>query len=384
MRPGLGDGRSRVVFGVCVSSRFILSVFKMPILPSIEEQERQLKFADALSRLVSDAQRDRARLLSQVDVPAIMRMRDEAEAALAQVIRHVDLPAIQRAQRDMVVAVAEPLKDVSESFRALEKHVAANAEPFRRLQQQVAAISEPIQRLAEVAKRIELSWLESAKAVAAHVQLAEQNLDRRVARALMARGWLGIERHVTPWELGAILEGRKPRRGVAIDRAICVAFRRNRNRHIKSMTKLWMTVPYLQARRTIIRQAVRAHLDSKYALSIAALLPLVDGLADDLRRKNPHIVRPGKQGKAKLGEAVGDVVALYDPRGRARDYGDAVITAVSQRVFKDYHFTTDPVPSSLNRHGILHGRIAEYPSEVNSLRALLLVDVMAQVATGLP
>lgn len=110
----------------------------------------------------------------------------------------------------------------------------------------------------------------------------------------------------------------------------------------------------------------------------------MDGLAAEIRQAHPDLVRArGKKGKPNLGEVATDIVKVYDTNGRSRDYADAVIAAVSERVFKEYHFATDPSPSTLNRHGILHGRIPGYASDVNSLRAFLLVDVMAFIAEDL-
>ena len=132
---------------------------------------------------------------------------------------------------------------------------------------------------------------------------------------------------------------------------------------------------------------LRAHRRKEYALSIAALLPLVDGLAAEVRRNNPQKVAvangAAKKGKRRL-IAVGEVVALYDPQGRARDWADVVIEEVTKRMFKDYDFDTQPAPAKVNRHGVLHGRIADYASEVNSLKTLLMVDVMAHIATCQP
>lgn len=141
--------------------------------------------------------------------------------------------------------------------------------------------------------------------------------------------------------------------------------------------------------RVIVQQAVRAHLRGEYGLAIPVLLPLVDGLANDILVRHPHLVRPktDKKGKPKnklsLGDRVGDVAFVYDAQGRARTWADAVVSVVEGHVFKSYDFTGGAPPSKLNRHGVLHGRIADYASQVNSLRAFLLVDVMVQVSLKL-
>jgi hypothetical protein len=86
-----------------------------------------------------------------------------------------------------------------------------------------------------------------------------------------------------------------------------------------------------------------------------------------------------KGGRKKL-IAVAEVVTLYDSKGRASDWADAVMQAVSEQMFKDYDFETQRAPAKLNRHGVLHGRIPDYGSEANSLKAILLLDVMVHIA----
>jgi hypothetical protein len=177
------------------------------------------------------------------------------------------------------------------------------------------------------------------------------------------------------------LEIKGRNRGAEIDRQICLAFRRKRQAKLRAMVRTWKSVPYLHERRLIVRQAVDAHIGRKYALSIAALLPLVEGCAAEIRRVTPNASPTGKT-TVRSGPTVGDVILLYDTGGKARDWADAVVEAVSGRVFAFYKFSNQKPPSKLNRHGILHGRIADYASEVNSLQALLLVDVMAHIARG--
>jgi hypothetical protein len=136
---------------------------------------------------------------------------------------------------------------------------------------------------------------------------------------LLARGWLGVERHLTTWELSRLLEVRGRNRGVWIDKFICSAFRRKNHARVASMMRAWWRVPYLKNRQRFIRQAIRAHRRKEYGLSITTLLPLVDGLADEIRQRNaqqvPIVSSGGKRRKQRL-IAVGDVVALYDPQSR--------------------------------------------------------------------
>lgn len=147
------------------------------------------------------------------------------------------------------------------------------------------------------------------------------------------------------------------------------------------MTKEWWRIPYLKKRQRIIRQALAAHKNKQYGLSVPALMPLVDGLAAAVRHRGlPALAVSGKNRKRPT-IAVGEVIALYDPSGRVHDWVDVVIAAVEERMFKGYDFDTQQAPATVNRHGVEHGRIADYDTEVNSLQTILLLDVMAHIAT---
>jgi hypothetical protein len=51
---------------------------------------------------------------------------------------------------------------------------------------------------------------------------------------------------------------------------------------------------------------------------------------------------------------------------------------VAQVYYKGYEFGKDTAPY-LNRHGILHGRVFDYPSALNSTRVFLLIDAVAEL-----
>jgi hypothetical protein len=86
------------------------------------------------------------------------------------------------------------------------------------------------------------------------------------------------------------------------------------------------------------------------------------------------------QGKPRL-IAVADVATLYESSGRASAWGTMVVATVCQLMFKSYDFEKEKAPAPLNRHGVLHGRMAaKYATEVNSLKTILLLDVLAHIA----
>ena len=107
---------------------------------------------------------------------------------------------------------------------------------------------------------------------------------------------------------------------------------------------------------------------------------MVEGLAAAYFRKNPSLVvpRPGRQPTI----FVSDAARLH--REVRLDHADLLLTALSKQIYARYRFGADRAPSALNRHGILHGEIADFGSEKNSLRTVLLLDAMSRVALAGP
>jgi hypothetical protein len=69
--------------------------------------------------------------------------------------------------------------------------------------------------------------------------------------------------------------------------------------------------------------------------------------------------------------------AEYYRRKEPALWGTPFETIVKTVVYSHFDFGTTTRPSSLNRHGILHGEIADYATEAHSLKTFLLIDTIA-------
>jgi hypothetical protein len=407
----------------------------MAILPAVNAAETRLRNVDALSDLVAEAQRRVAevqrihgstvlRLQEQVTESlrlatagatatnlAMQRFGDQfATTRLSETMKSMQLMAERTnaalaspqmsktmeslrlmSERTNAALLSPQMSETMKSMQLMAERTNAAALAMQRFGDQFATSLAPL-RLTETMELLAQSFRErlhgafgfsetTAQRIAEFGRNFQLSTDRHIAGVLLTRGWLGVERHLSTWQLARLVNVRGRGKGVEIDRRMCAAFRRNRGTRLRGMTKAWAGVPYLKARRQIIRQAQAAHLDKKYALSIAALLPLVDGLAAEVRRTTIRVA-PATRKKVI---AVKDVVHLYAPaEGRSRQWSEVVLLAVGERIFKDYDFDTQPAPAKNNRHGVLHGRISHYASEKNSLQTFLLLDVMACIASKHP
>ncbi len=156
------------------------------------------------------------------------------------------------------------------------------------------------------------------------------------------------------------------------------------SRNFQIMVEDWSSNSYFAERAGIVEDAANAHKLGNYTLSIPALLPLIEGILSQIVGRR---VRP-REGMARWAEEAID--ALYSDIGEA--YKDALIHFIVGNRFygtvPPEYFTPERFPEwleleglrgshVLNRHAILHGVQIDYASRENSLRAFLMLDVLA-------
>jgi hypothetical protein len=177
-------------------------------------------------------------------------------------------------------------------------------------------------------------------------------------------GWVGMERHLTFSDIRGVVQLYKTHGETAMNQTIVLYFDKQDYALLVAMSADWARVPYLRDRQAIISDAVSAHKAGQFTLSIPALLPLAEGLAAEI-----------------LGDtttrAVQKVAADWKSR-EAEVWAQEFCNVVEQVIYKGYTFGKDPAPY-LNRHGILHGRVPDYASAINSTRVLLLIDAIAEL-----
>jgi hypothetical protein len=208
-------------------------------------------------------------------------------------------------------------------------------------------------------------------AAAAERQREEEPQQREFFTLLAQRGWVGLENHVSPGEYPDLLKGTHEHGGEWLDAELCSGAREDDCAALKDIVEPWWSVPYLADRRPIIEDALHAHEEGRYALSIPALMPLVDGLTAE-------IVGVTKWHERQAIYVRQAAVAYHDAEEEV--WSEGLLTVVSEQVFKPYAFGSAAAPSLINRHGVLHGRISGYASEANSLRTVLLIDIFARFA----
>lgn len=177
-------------------------------------------------------------------------------------------------------------------------------------------------------------------------------------------GWIGLERNFGYFEIRTAANIYRASGEDAMNNAVLQYFSKDECAVLAEMIDGWGTVPYLKDREAIFRDAFSAHKAGQFTLSIPALLPLAEGLAADtfgVTRTNAV-------------QIAAENWKSTEPEAWATEF----FNVVEQVIYKNYTFGTG-VPTYLNRHGILHGRVIDYASALNSTRVFLLIDALVGI-----
>lgn len=193
--------------------------------------------------------------------------------------------------------------------------------------------------------------------------------DREFAQVLAENGWWVLERDINgPVQREILRLGRGGDRE-GIDRYIIGLFSENNCARLDVKTEAWFQLPYLGQRREIVSDCTWAHKQRKYTLTIPCLLPLIDGL---LRCFDE--TRPERAERRKSVIRSGRFVKAYK-EGQQDLWGASFAQAIEE-VFQGFDFSLGSPATPLNRHGILHGILADYGTESNSLKLFLVIDTI--------
>jgi hypothetical protein len=249
---------------------------------------------------------------------------------------------------------SEMFSSVQLAYRVLCEETAS----IRKIQYLVSAATSPF---GEIATRFHELF---------ERQIAERH--RRVVEVLAKRGWVGLERYLSESHFERILSLNRTRRLKVIDDYVCLKFARGSHRRLAGLARRWTRVPYMKANRKEFREALAAHKASRYASAIAILLRLIDGLAAEIAEK--------ALGASRKVIRVTEVAKEYNISENTV-WSECVQRVISE-IYQHVDFSNMKRPK-LNRHAILHGRVKNYASEANSLRVILMMDTMVEIALAL-
>jgi hypothetical protein len=293
----------------------------------------------------------------------------------------VDATRVLQENRTFLRNLVQPVYDFQTMLaRAVEGAFQPFVEVVRaaeQMRQEIRVALEPVQRIREAFGSLSSEqfsvFQQSFAALADCFRLQWGHIVEKPVSDLFTKlGFTGLESHLTRSELLYVLKLSKKKGTAAVQEYVFRKFRRNKYLLLNRTVRRWWRVPYMNKRKKAIRAAINAHKRRHFELAIPSLLPLIDGLAAEIVVGTPNL-------KAKTIYAK-DVAKMYNA-DEAEVWSECVEQVVFGLVYKDYDFrTAKRPPSSVNRYGILHGRVVDYGSELNSYRVIFLLDVMVYIA----
>lgn len=150
-----------------------------------------------------------------------------------------------------------------------------------------------------------------------------------------------------------------------VDEIICNFYNKDNFKNLESLLAKWKQNKYFERISEILDDAIYAHKNGKYTLSIPALMPNVEGIIrcfmnDEYGISEKSFIYIYKEFKDNI-KKFGDIMAGY-----VVQYIDILFCNFDPR-------NPDKV-DDFSRHKLSHGFSSNYHSEVNSLRLILYLD----------
>lgn len=301
--------------------------------------------------------------LSQEELARIQKAAREASQALAKSLRLLAGGNLKHLTKNMQLLQKQLISPIlQDAIRTTIAALSQWVEPMLRSQQWLLQLMESEAKKRRVAKAFEECdlWLAPSmteltdKIVQLYYEGKKQVIPSIVTRYYKKNNWDILRKTVSSWEDNSF---SRPRMGIIYD-------------------------------------ALEAHINGKYTLSVPALLPHIEGVATDIVEKY-HLPKLDKP-LIYRGDAYGKKGAITSP---SRVFGQVAISALSfeewvavesllcylegtmylspRKVGKKLkHFATKDI---LNRHSILHGAHIKYATPMNSLRCFLALDVLSLI-----
>lgn len=148
------------------------------------------------------------------------------------------------------------------------------------------------------------------------------------------------------------------------------------NNRIKQTFNFWKTKQNISNRLPLIEEAIEAHIEERFYLSVSALIPQVEGLLRDALKSMNRSIDFDSMRKDDMKRATSALKDLWKSQSynlpEAISLLDSLPDAVSD-LYDEFDSKT-AIEGKLYRHGICHGLQTDFGSKKNSLRLILLLD----------
>jgi hypothetical protein len=224
-----------------------------------------------------------------------------------------------------------------------------------------------IGRIDDIALQATTSWRAIQRQIvnAGDLRALFDRLDARQRQAaviLAKKGWW-LSPDFPIRLLNVVVEMKENGQGRQINRLICDYYN---PRRLSSLASKWMEDPIFKRRQRPIGEALGAHKQRKWLLSIPVLLAQMEGVLRDYAEQRNMSRKKSVKKLAALLRAKSPDASLV---------GDTWIVQL-EGIFASGYKTTENKVAGLRRNAILHGLEVHYGSELRSLQLFLQLDTI--------
>lgn len=276
------------------------------------------------------------------------------------------LPSIDISSLQAALSASADIDEVMKSAANFGEIMAASIEGVASLTRHITADL--------AAMNVAASSIESFGSFATLISLFEFDVD--AVEAFKAAGWPVAPS--MPLDLRKrIVSMHKQDKTRYVSNVVMGYYRKNSHENLRSAVDSWEKNPLFTTRMHIIRDALDAHCNGKFTLSIPATVPQIEGVLNDYVRVNNLPARLGKI--TEVYEAV-----IGDPNDYPLSSWVIVSTLLHQLQTNTYTYTDfkSELAKSIQgrnttRHTVLHGIVTNYNRPIHSLKAFLLLDALS-------
>lgn len=140
----------------------------------------------------------------------------------------------------------------------------------------------------------------------------------------------------------------------------------------------WKENNNLQHRYPILREALEAHNEGKFSLSVSTLIPQVEGFIRDIIEKDPKMrTISDRDGllNTDINRAITSLEEIWRQKG-INNIGNILRQSPVSKMLENLYKDDREIPNNdgLYRKGICHGGITNFDTAKNSLKLILILD----------
>lgn len=146
------------------------------------------------------------------------------------------------------------------------------------------------------------------------------------------------------------------------------------NKRIQQTLGFWESQSTIFKRLPILKEAIEAHIDGKFYLSVATLIPQIEGVLRDSLTAMGRNSEFNSMDRDHMHKAITALKDSWKSQSNKTEKAIILLNLLPDAVADLYKEYDLPIEGKLYRHGVCHGLQTDFGSKKNSTRLILLLD----------